>query len=291
MDIAPIHRFDYLNNAGYKSIYVELGPAMKYYESDPLQSCINFRDVLAVTVSEIELLVNFRTKGTTLGPKLSSILKFLKDRGLISKSIGNEFQLVKHLSDKYHHKINYPNLNPYKDRKTFFYGFVAIFDWLVSLKERFEEFKRARAEEKARLKQEKQLRKQEAIERAEAEKKAEEERKKAEKAEQKRQERNAKAREKRKLDRIAREEAARVKKEEEKKAQKEANKQLKKIRWQERVEKLKKILPWVGYGALTVVGGIGLGLTVAAIRESTKKDDYSFHPLEDLPDMNTKVNQ
>ena len=59
--------------------------------------------------------------------------------------------------------------------------------------------------------------------------------------------------------------------EEAKAAEKEAKKQLRKIRWQKRVETAKKILPWVGYGAVTIVGGIAAGINVSSIGDAIKK--------------------
>ncbi len=56
--------------------------------------------------------------------------------------------------------------------------------------------------------------------------------------------------------------------EEAKAAEKEAKKQLRKIKWQKGVEKVKKIIPWVGYSVAAVVSGIAVG----AISEAVKKN-------------------
>lgn len=65
--------------------------------------------------------------------------------------------------------------------------------------------------------------------------------------------------------------AAKKAEEEAKAAEKEAKKQLRKIRWQKRVETAKKILPWVGYGAVAIVGGIAAGINVSSIGDAIKK--------------------
>lgn len=65
--------------------------------------------------------------------------------------------------------------------------------------------------------------------------------------------------------------AAKKAEEEAKAAEKEAKKQLRKIRWQKRVETAKKILPWVGYGAVTIVGGIAADINVLSIGDAIKK--------------------
>lgn len=285
-----INAFNYLKTANQYAIYDVMAKAMKYFDSDPEQSCINFRTAFTFTIREAERMTCCVTPGK-LGKKLATLCRYLKDRGLVDKKMRKLLFVTKDLADKYHHPEDNPNLDPVSDREKFYGYFHVIFKWFLALPHKFAEFVHNRTLEKEKLAAEEARLKKEAAERAEAEKKAEEERKKAEKAEQRRQERNAKAREKRKQAKIEREEAARVRREEEKKAQKEAQKQLKKIRWQERVEKYKKYLPWVGYGALTIVAGVGLGLTVAAIRESTKKDDYSFNPADALPDVNPEVEQ
>lgn len=266
--------FNFVLDAGYKEIYAEVEKAMKYYENDPEQSCMNFRHILKLTVLEAEKITNFTTKGG-LHQKIKAIVNFLSERELIDDEMSQELWVVKTIGDKYHHKDDYPNLNPKKDRYTFYCAFKEIFKWLVSLPDRFAAFIRAREEEKARLKAEKERLAREAKEREEAEKKALEELKKQKEAERKRLERNAKARERRRLARAAKEielkMAAKKAEEEAKAAEKEAKKQLRKIRWQKRVETAKKILPWVGYGAVTIVGGIAAGINVSSIGDAIKK--------------------
>lgn len=266
--------FNFVLDAGYKEIYAELEKAMKYYESDPEQSCMNFRHILKLTVLEVERITVFKTKAVSLHKRLKSIISFLIERKLINNAISQELWVIKTIGDKYHHKDDYPNLNPQKDRYTFYCAFQEVFKWFVALPDSYAAFIRAREEEKARLKAEKERLAREAKEREEAEKKALEELKKQEEAERKRLERNAKAREKRRLAREAKEielkMAAKKAEEEAKAAEKEAKKQLRKIRWQKRVETAKKFLPWVGYGTTVAMSGIAAGMGLPAIVKALK---------------------
>lgn len=269
-----IAEFNFVQEAGYKDIYALLGKAMKYYDSDPEQSCKNFRSLLKLTVDEAEKITNCSSRGG-LKKKIDDLCFYLSERGLINESIIRELRVVKRLGDQYVHSEDYPELNPQKDRYTFYCAFQEVFKWFVALPNYYAAFIREREVEKARLKAEKERLAREAKEREEAEKKALEELKKQEEAERKRLERNAKARERRRLAHAAKEielkMAAKKAEEEAKAAEKEAKKQLRKIRWQKRVETAKKILPWVGYGAVTIVGGIAAGINVSSIGDAIKK--------------------
>ena len=276
-----IDDFKFVLDAGYEVIYSYFEPAMKYYYSDPGQSCLNFRPVLKLTIVEAERITKFTTN-SGLKKKIDNLCSYLSEIGLIDDEIILELNSVKKLGDRWMHKedsvINpdkYKDLTPKKDRYTFYCAFQKIFRWLVALPENYDAFIRAREEKKARLQAEKARLRQEAKEREEAEKRALEELKKQEAAEQKRLERNARARERRRLEREAKEQALRLAakkaEEEAKAAEKEAKKQLRKIKWQKGVEKVKKILPWVGYGVVTVVSGVAVGASVAAISEAVKK--------------------
>jgi len=273
MNIKTIEDFAYVREAELFAIYDALVPAMRYYESDPMQSCMNFRSILKLTVVEAERVTCFVTKGR-LPDKLKNLCRYLLERQLMDEEIYKELLLVKRHCDFYHHKEDYPNLNPIKDRLTFYCAFQIILKWLVALPGAFAAFIRAREEEKARIKEEQERKAREEKEREEAARKEEEERRRQEAAEQKRLERNAKAREKRRLEREARERervlAEQKARKEAKAAEKAAKKKLQKIKRQERMEKIKKVLPWVGYGTLTILGGIAVGSSIAALREASK---------------------
>ena len=246
--MSSIHDFDYVKLAGYDKVYCALDPAMKYYESDPRQSCMNFRYVMSTVVAEMEGITDFHTKGS-LGKKMGSICHFLKDRELMSARILKEFKVVKGCADKYHHPEDYPDLKPTQDRKTFFFGFKEILDWLITLPEYFKAFIRKREEQIAEF----QRKQQEERERIAAEKKAQKERDEAARRAQEQKEREAR-------------EAA-LRGQEAERLAAENEKQLKKLKWQKRVEKIKKILPWIGYGAATVIGSIGLGIGIGYLED------------------------
>ena len=189
-NIPSIEDFQYLLDAGYKNIFAALEPAMKYYQSDPMQSCMNFRSVLKLTVVEAEGITHCTTKGG-LYAKLKNLCSFLSERNLLDSAMNKELWVVKTTSDPYHHPEDHPDLNPKKDRYTFYCAFQEIFKWLIALPEAFAAFIRARDEKQARIEAEREMRAQEAKERAEAERKALEEHKKQEEADRKRLERNA----------------------------------------------------------------------------------------------------
>lgn len=277
-----INDFGFVLEAGYKDLYALLGKAMKYYDSDPEQSCKNYRSLLKLTVDEAERITNCSSRGG-LKKKIDDLCSYLSERGLINELIERELRVVKRLGDKYVHGEDYPDLNPKKDRYTFYCAFQEIFKWLVTLPDNYAAFISAREKERTRLNAEKERLAREAKEREEAEKKALEELKKQEEAERKRLERNAKAQEKRRLEREAKEKelrlAAQKAEEEARAAEKEAKKQIRKIRWQKRVETAKKILPWIGYGTATIIGGIAAGIGLSAIDDAItkQKNNNSLH--------------
>ena len=151
----------------------------------------------------------------------------------------------------------------------------------MTLPDNYAAFISAREKERTRLNAEKERLAREAKEREEAEKKALEELKKQEEAERKRLERNAKAQEKRRLEPKEKELrlSAQKAEEETRAAEKEAKKQIRKIRWQKRVETAKKILPWIGYGTATIIGGISAGIGLSAIDDAItkQKNNNSLH--------------
>ena len=147
-DMSSIRDFNFVKEAGFEDIYNALVPAMKYYESDYEQSCINFRYVFVLTLSEVEKITGFRTKGK-LENRVSENCQFLQDRDI---------------ADKYHHKEANPNLDPKKDRYTFYCAFMEIFKWLIELPGRLQEYKegikRKKQKEEEDAEKERQLRKQ-----------------------------------------------------------------------------------------------------------------------------------
>ena len=162
-DMSSIRDFNFVKEAGFEDIYNALVPAMKYYESDYEQSCINFRYVFVLTLSEVEKITGFRTKGK-LENRVSENCQFLQDRDLMDDTMHKEFWVVKRIADKYHHKEANPNLDPKKDRYTFYCAFMEIFKWLIELPGRLEEYNeeinRRKRKEEEDAENKRQLRKQ-----------------------------------------------------------------------------------------------------------------------------------
>lgn len=248
-EVISIDAFANVKAAGHYRIYDYLERAMKYYESDPEQSCMNFRSVLKLTIVEAERITCFVTQGG-LQRKITTLNKYLLERELIDGPMIREIEVVKRKSDKWMHKEDYPDLDPIKDEKTFFYAFKAIFKWLVNLPKTYAAFIHKREEEQARLKAERERLENEAKERAEAEQKKLEELRKLQEAE------------------------------------KEAKRRLRKIKWQKGVEKTKKLLPWLGYGAVVAMCGIAVGAGVIAINEHLKKSSEGLSSDVPIPETN-----
>lgn len=145
-----IDDFSFVAEAGLNEIYEALVPAMRYYETDPRQSCINFRSVLKLTVARAEKYSRIRPE-KQLAKRIDFLCSYLKKRTLMDDGMEKEFRVVKRIGDKYHHPEDYPDLDPQKDRFTFYCAFQEILKWLISLPGRFEEYVARRRAEKARL--------------------------------------------------------------------------------------------------------------------------------------------
>ena len=145
-----IDDFSFVAEAGLNEIYEALIPAMRYYETDSKQSCINFRSVLALTVTRAEKYSNIKP-ARQLEKRIDFLCSFLKKRTLMDDSMEKEFKVVKRIGDKYHHPEDYPNLEPYKDRYTFYCAFQEILRWIISLPGRIEAYVARRRAEKAKL--------------------------------------------------------------------------------------------------------------------------------------------
>jgi hypothetical protein len=150
-----IDDFSFVAEAGLNEIYEALIPAMRYYETDSKQSCINFRSVLALTVAQAEKYSNMKPV-KKLEKRIENLCFFLKKRTLMDDGMEKELMVVKRIGDKYHHSEDYPDLDPQKDRLTFYCAFQEILKWLISLPERIEAYIAKRRAEKAELQRKKE---------------------------------------------------------------------------------------------------------------------------------------